>query len=278
MEPSFHQDLAQWYVKKYGELYDYAWICNESTRGPHSLGEIWWTKCLKKSKGSFRPSSAVVQLIQLVFETHKDQSFFLLRNRIHTTAPLTDLDRATVRLMAKRCSHVISTSERTTRNFEHLTFRELASDCMQLPPSPSSAMALIGTRVKTKEQARSALLSLAADVVRTGDLHDCHRALACILVDHDGQLIAAETNLSAHNKTLHAETLLCQRYYEQHQNMFPRGSTMYVSLSPCRMCAEMIQTMSKESDAFFVYFLERDTGPAARNTCLDRNQKLGRLL
>jgi tRNA(Arg) A34 adenosine deaminase TadA len=229
----------------------------------------------KKVRGSCRPNSAVVQLIQLVFETHKDQSFFLLRNRIYTTANLTDLDLATVKLMAKRCSQVQASSERACLDIEGLTFRELEPDRLQLPGAAGAATGLLGKAVKTKEEARAVLLFLEGEVVRTGDLHDCHRALACFLVDQEGRVVAAETNQSAHNKILHAETLLCQRYFEKHQDSFPSGSTMYVSLSPCRMCAEMIQGMTTGGGDFFVYYLAQDPGPSARDTCLDRNHRQG---
>ncbi|MGZ3771208.1 MAG: Bd3614 family nucleic acid deaminase, partial [Bdellovibrio sp.] len=48
------------------------------------------------------PSSAIVKLLQGVFDKFLDQSFFILRNRIYTTAALSEMCRGMVKVVAKR--------------------------------------------------------------------------------------------------------------------------------------------------------------------------------
>ncbi|HEY8272480.1 MAG TPA: hypothetical protein VIG33_16425, partial [Pseudobdellovibrionaceae bacterium] len=53
-------------------------------------------------KNAVAPSSAVVKLLQGLFDLQRDRSFFILRNRIYTTAPLSAMCQGMIKIVAKR--------------------------------------------------------------------------------------------------------------------------------------------------------------------------------
>jgi tRNA(Arg) A34 adenosine deaminase TadA len=68
----------------------------------------------------------------------------------------------------------------------------------------------------------------------------------------------------------HAELRLVHRWWHENRAPFPEGSTLYVTLEPCRMCAGAISQLAPPG--FKVFFRERELGPSARHPYFSSRQ------
>ncbi|MBO9668108.1 MAG: hypothetical protein J7501_15005, partial [Bdellovibrio sp.] len=57
------------------------------------------------------PSSAVVKLLQGIFDQHLDHSFFILRQRIYTTAAVSEMCYGMMKVVAKRMTGEVQACE-----------------------------------------------------------------------------------------------------------------------------------------------------------------------
>jgi tRNA(Arg) A34 adenosine deaminase TadA len=111
-----------------------------------------------------------------------------------------------------------------------------------------------------------------AQQIAKGGRRDGHRArqdrpVGAVLVDPSGRLIAAARNRNGRCRVRHAELSLVQAWGEA-RGALPAGSTLWVTLQPCRMCAAWwVAASGGQSD---VVFAERDPGPMAQGTALER--------
>lgn len=179
--------------------------------------------------------SPVICLLQQIFETKKDHSFFILRKAIVTNYTPAANEKGMVKVVAKRIQQFQAedpneSNERTSLAWVRHMPRPLASlsefhrqsiDLLSLDPW-------------------AALQRLVDLIPRGAVLHDYDRPIAAILVDSTGQVLDFGVNSNHINKTLHAEVNLLQRYYQKHGHQLPSGSRIYVTHKPCKMCAGMI--------------------------------------
>lgn len=229
-------------------------------------GKIFFTVV---SANQLAPVSPVTQLIQYLFDRYIDLSFFILRERIFTTDTLSDLCKSMVRLTAKRATGNIQPVDH--RMDIRGTFDQIAgaSDIW----IKSAHLDRIECQLPQKISLQTApqiLAELIKHIPRGDVLHDYNRAIAAILSDADGNILSYSTNSNSKNKTLHAEVCLLQRYWELHNRSVPKGSVIYTSLRPCRMCADMMVQYCESPQDLKVLFLENDPGSLAQNTSLDR--------
>lgn len=108
--------------------------------------------------------------------------------------------------------------------------------------------------------------------VAAGSRRDGHRArqdrpVGAVLVDGAGEVIAAARNRNGRCRVRHAELSLVQAWGEA-KGPIPAGSTLWVTLQPCRMCAAW--WVAASDGAARVVFAERDPGPMAQGTALER--------
>jgi hypothetical protein len=101
--------------------------------------------------------------------------------------------------------------------------------------------------------------------------------VSAILTGAEGKVVAYSWSQSLENRTNHAELQLVHSLVEQGLQGFHRESTLWVSLRPCAMCSAQILSFSKKESPIRVKFLDDDTGPAARNSCLYPGSELWRL-
>lgn len=228
-------------------------------------------KCLYYSyfpQSAKAPSSAVVKLLQGLFDRYVDHSFFILRNRLYTTAPLTAMCQGMTKIVAKRLQgQVLAMDHGQPLNYEWIVIgndeifapRTLLSSINQLPLTEIQNLKTLPILAWLK--------GIAALNPRGEVLHDYDRDIACLLVDKSGEILAYGVNSNSKNKTLHAEVNMVQRYFRENQRKLPRGVHLYTTRKPCRMCAGMLYDWSEDPASMQIHYLEDDK--SSQHTVLD---------
>lgn len=228
------------------------------------------------------PSSAVVKLLQGLFDQHVDHSFFILRQRIYTTASLTEMCRGMVKVVAKRATEKVVGVDHGL-DMSALKFKEIGS-----PAEPLFATRFLSSEnllpledlrrdftclqvTDMKKRLAAFTESLALRVPRGEVLHDFDRSIAAVLLGPEGELLSYGLNSNSRNKTLHAEVNLVQRYYREHGKKLPSGATLFSTHKPCKMCAGMIYHWSESSQGPQVFYEIEEKGGLSRATVLDRD-------
>ena len=98
-----------------------------------------------------------------------------------------------------------------------------------------------------------------------------NRPVTAVLVHKNQKPLAFAQNHRLTNRTFHSELILAQGYFALTGLPFPRGSQIYSTLKPCRMCAAMIWQMSEFRNEILVIYDEFDQGPMAKETILNAN-------
>lgn len=227
-----------------------------------------------------QPSSALVKLLQGVFDQHKDLSFFLLRKRIYLNYEPGPMDRGFIDLVAKRFSVLDGSAataapaaglsdlgdSRSKMEWIEVGHHDVTFFNSRLPPTP-----FVSDVVKVLDQQRAIahLESLEAQVPRGDVLHDFNRPIAAVLCDENGIILGQALHAGAVNKTRHAEIELIQNIFRSGFQVKPGAEyALYVSWTPCRMCAGTWAEIF--GDQLQVFVKEKDLGPKAQGTELER--------
>lgn len=230
--------------------------------------------------------SAIVDLIQGIYETYPAHARKIVRNRIYATAVPTPMCQAMGKVAAKRITAGVAPfASGVTDLPEAAKFSVtdvLENEAIRIygiprespvsrepsdPPEISDAPKTLATPLSAMNLA----LTLAGSVVRKGELYDQARPVGAVLVDARGNVLGTAINTNARNRTLHAEINLIQNYDSRHGLPLPAGCAIYVSLKPCKMCAAMIgHAAGPGLGALRVLYAEDDPGPQARHTFLDQ--------
>lgn len=239
--------------------------------------QIAWVRFGKKTYFSLHsdkknhPSSALIKLVQGIFDLFEDHSFFILRNRIYTTAEVRELDHQVVKMLAKRISQSIY--ENWLLDCANQEVQEIGESSQDFYHSKFASNIFAQKSFhSSKEETKFYLEHLLGQMQVAEKWHDQNRKVACCLVQKSGELILSSTNGAKVNKSLHAEFSLCQEYWKKFKTSFPEGSRLWVSLKPCRMCAAAIDVMSAGLSDFRVIYLQEDQGPMSKKTILDQRK------
>lgn len=233
-------------------------------------------------KGAEAPSSAVVKLLQGLFDEFIDHSFFILRNRIYFTGTATEMCKGMVKVVGKRMSDQISAIDHGM--ILDIVLKPIAPQQELLVnsayQSPENRQALAEVQNFLHAQAGSddpnsldylrGVVKLATQVPRGEILHDFNRNVAAVLVSSAGEVLGYGLNSNAKNKTLHAEVNLIQKLYQEGQGKIPSGATLYVTHKPCKMCSGMIYQWSADPHSLRVIYAFQERGSLSRQTILDR--------
>jgi tRNA(Arg) A34 adenosine deaminase TadA len=224
--------------------------------------------CTYCPRGFVGPSSAVIKLIQSLFDQRQDQSFFILRNRIFTTAPLSEQCRGMVKIVAKRVrgevlakDHGVELAQQTVVLEGDDSFAKLDLLSLENQRPLQTVLAL------QKDSPLAWVRSLAEMNPRGQTLHDYDRDIASLLVSETGLLLGYGINCNSKNKTLHAEVNMVQRFHRETGHKIPFGARIYTTRKPCKMCAGMIYDASEEPTSLQIYFAEDDK--SSQHTVLD---------
>lgn len=214
------------------------------------------------------PSSAVIKLLQGIFDQFKDLSFFILRNRIYTTARAKFMCHGMVKTVAKRLSSdieardwglILASQLIQVGNDEILTPIQLLSRENQLPLSEILSL---------KQDSFLRWIQKIAALNARGDvLHDFDRDIACLLIGGAGEVLSFGLNSNSKNKTLHAEINMVQRFFRETGRKIPLKTKIYTTRKPCKMCAGMIHDWSEEPSSLEIHYMEVDK--SSQSTVLD---------
>jgi deoxycytidylate deaminase len=225
--------------------------------------------------------SPVICLLQQIFDSKQDHSFFILRKAIVTNYHPREGEWGMVKVVAKRVqqylpAHGLSSQEvckeqgkvfgiEGSLEINSLAwFRQVPGPLVSLSELHQQPHELFGLDPK------SALRHLVQLIPRGSVLHDFDRPIAALLVDSKGQVLEFGVNSNHINKTLHAEVNLLQRYYEKYRCQLPVGSKIYVTHKPCKMCAGMIwQALPENFEKPVVTYFEDVPGSLSAQTILD---------
>ncbi len=231
---------------------------------------VYYTRFPQNAKA---PSSAVIKLLQNIFEIKMDLSFFILRNKIYTTSEFSYQDHGMVKVLAKKVHFGLQAVHLPEANdvLHHFHFVSVAADeeiiCSSrfrselIPRDPSM--------IYGEEQIENELVKLTLSQARGSVLHDYDRPIAAVLVNPQGQPEWWCVNSSSKNKSLHAEVNLIQGVYESQKGKIPQGFSIYVTHKPCKMCAGMIFDACEDSAKIQLRYLNNVTGCRSRWTVLD---------
>lgn len=225
----------------------------------------------RHSPGENAPTSAIVRLIQGIYALDPQNALRIVRNRIFSTTPATEMCHGMVKVAAKRLTDSVSAldSDEVLAGF---------SSAVKIDVS-ESANALSGPLL-FEEDVRKTLAEIVRlenprsenewmNVVRKllspGDEH----SVAALLISHDGKILSSAINSNRLNRTLHAEVNLVQSFYRTHRRKLPPASKIITTLKPCKMCAAMIWTAAENIESMQIIFGQMDEGNHARETVLN---------
>jgi tRNA(Arg) A34 adenosine deaminase TadA len=262
-----------------------------NSTGPHwafvqSKNKIYYAHCDLTMGAPYTP---VTKLLQNFFDTHLDQSFFTLRNRIFCNYQPTELCSGMTKVVAKRISPLLEFANKpfdqmsdffNSQNLNHecLEFIEIQGPLMGPFLRDEQSLNLdeeLQTRLSlpltTLEEALQLLDLLSLKIPRGEVLHDFHRPISAIIVNNKNQILSYGIHSGSQNKTLHAEVNALQKLFKHTQQGIPSGAKMYVSHKPCKMCAAMIWRMAEDLLHFKIYFRDLEQGGFSKTTILDEN-------
>ncbi len=242
-----------------GEDWDFAWLTHQD--------KTYFSRFPRTWEG---PSSAVVKLIQYLFDEYVDQSFFILRNRIFSTRALTPMCEGMVQLAAKRATAPVIAVDHGLVPVAELL--ELGAENQHLVQTRHeiSLPWTAPSKIRDPIEAEFYLRQLIEQIPRGDVLHDFNRPIAALVCGPEGQVLSWAVNNNAKNKTLHAEVVAVQRFYRNFRQKLPLETKIYSSMKPCRMCAGMIYEMSENPVKLQTVYFQDDPGPLAQNTILER--------
>lgn len=210
------------------------------------------------------PTSAVVKLIQGIYETRPEMARQIVRARIYTTMRPTEMCLGMVRVAAKRITGELCAGAEP---------RSPAKLICVAPHGNFPSIPVPACPATPGDHGPEAFLALAGDLSlrahREDTLYLSDRPVAALLVSERGEILGAAANCNARNRTLHAEVNLVQNFYQRTGKRLPAGSTIYTTLKPCKMCAAMIWHSAEDLRTLRVIYAEDDPGPNGRATVLD---------
>lgn len=250
--------------------FDLAWV--------ESQGKIFYSLYPNDQTA---PSSAIVKLLQGLFDEYIDHSFFILRKRLFTTATATEMCQGMIKVVAKRVTENVMAQDHGIAIVEEpICIGDLTALVMptkylnkeNLTLTTEVAEWLSAAQPELREDFMRQVLNMSALVPRGEVLHDYDRDIAAILVDKDGKLLSYGVNSNSKNKTLHAEVNLIQKYFKETGRKLPVGSTLFSTHKPCKMCAGMIFHWAENPDGLQVYYNIEEAGGLSKTTILDEKE------
>jgi tRNA(Arg) A34 adenosine deaminase TadA len=240
-----------------------AWVTHKET-----------TYFVQKPKEQTWPTSSAQKLIQEVFEKFYDHSFFILRNPLFTTEAQDPATQSMVKVVAKRARY-----SQSLEVFFSLATQKVELGCKEVffsesPDQQSAeldlsqfAFADLNLNSLNDHQIVALLKKVIESLPRGKVLHDYHRPIAALLLNEKNQIVSLFKNTNARSKTLHAEVNLIQNWYNKIAAPIPEHYKIFVTLKPCRMCADLIAKCSHPKVP--IYFLENDPGPLAQGSQIE---------
>jgi tRNA(Arg) A34 adenosine deaminase TadA len=206
--------------------------------------------------------SALFALMSGIHQLFGDGALRVLRHRISTTAHPHPLLNSIVRVAAKRIQFGTALPTHCPQVWEFGQDQLIDPASIRRPDSINASISDL--------QAFDLLRNLRATIPLLPERFLSARPVAAIAVAGDSTLLAAAVNTNAFQKFRHAEINLLLQLVQSAGQRLPKGTRIYTSLSPCRMCAEAIAAMCEDGDQTMVHALEQDEGRLGMQTRLHR--------
>lgn len=117
------------------------------------------------------------------------------------------------------------------------------------------------------------MMAIYAQLTGTFALDPIGNAIGALLVSANGHILAWSINTAEINNTCHAETNLIQSFFKDHapyrSRGLPKGSTLFTTLKPCKMCAGLILDSAEDPAQLRVVYNQHDDTTLAGTTVLD---------
>jgi tRNA(Arg) A34 adenosine deaminase TadA len=198
-----------------------------------------------------------LELALAVWERLPGRAHAALRRRIRLTGEPTELDRAVTAVVAHRLAAVVGEDA------------PIEVPCEDLSPwlDRARVRAREARVVPGADRLPADLTGFVRDLVPAGEDRrwaERDRPVVAVLAGPDRRIRWAARNAGGSNRVLHAECALVLGL----DAPLEAGSTVLVSLQPCRMCAALLAARAEGPIA--VRWLEPDPGRLARDTALQR--------
>jgi tRNA(Arg) A34 adenosine deaminase TadA len=207
-------------------------------------------------------ASATYRLVAGVQRAAGWDSLRVLRNRIFTTTAPNELDARLVQVAAKRIDFLADADA-----------LELGGGAVDLSgtvigDSAADRSLELGGKgtVLSPSDAAAAVARLAASVPLEPDRFTSSRPIGALAVDAEGRLLGAAVNTNVVYRLLHAELNLV--FNDLMSGGLPRGSVVYTSLSPCRMCAALLARVAEDGARLRVVATAQDPGRFGRQDAI----------
>ncbi len=208
------------------------------------------------------PMGPVLELVQGIYERWPDEARWLVRQRIFTSGEPTAVEKALVKVAAKKLTGGLQLGEGTGVPPAEGDLGPVARALQARRPGRHTAP----SSFRDPTEAAAWLRRTVAEITRPLPRHARARPVAAVALAPDGRVLAAAVNDHATNRTLHAELNLVCNWWTEHGGPFPSGTTVMVSLQPCRMCAAQLMTVLPADGE--VVFLEHEPGAMGHHTGL----------
>lgn len=206
------------------------------------------------AREEFVGRTPLTELIDRVYGS-QPEARRVLRRPLHLNYEPSPLERTYLKIGAKRVKVLPPDEARLTLS----KLNPLPLPAWTRTPSEAAAINPVGETL-------SELLKL---IPTQGERYLNDRPVAAMIVGPNGARLATSLNSNSRIRTLHAERNLLTSLRANGHRSIPAGSTVLVSLKPCRMCAELLAASAQDIRSIQWIYSEDDPGPLAQNTCLD---------
>ena len=224
------------------------------------------------------PLSPVFRLLRGIYELEPQRAHFIVRNRTFSTAPVSSSCFGAARVAGHRLSGSVRADDHGRGELAALPRIDAGAAAPFARPSaidPALAAVVAAARVRADDDA--GWMALAVRLARAVEHEaeslppDARRdnPIAALLVDPAAGLLAWAANTGSLNVTSHAEVNLVERWLARGRRPLPRGSRLYSTLKPCKMCAGLVWDTAEEPRGLLVFYAEDDPLRYARETVLD---------
>lgn len=208
--------------------------------------------------------SGVLRLAQALWRHDPDVALLRLRERVHLSAAASPLDRAATQLVARRLRDQAGPPPDDALWLD-AAVDEARAELLEAPLVPADlADRLSGAPLDVWTATLRERVAVEAEALE-GPRWARHRPIVALLRDADGALIGVGVNRSGRDRSRHAELDLLRARWLRGLDPLPDGSTLLVSLQPCRMCAAAICALGPRA---VVVWDEPDPGRLATCTAL----------
>jgi hypothetical protein len=212
-------------------------------------GVLYWAE---HHRLTYEPRSVVSALVEGIWLKAPSSAHFILRSRIYTDTPLSELCRGTIVVCAKRSTFLGQVPE---------------------PVAKRMSTHFKAVQVWPENMVHAQSLSLLPPPFQGTVRAEQNRSIEAWLISADGRLLAAGHNSAGRNRVRHAEMNLLAQWWLREGRPLPRGSRLLVTREPCAMCAGAVWECLESKTDFCVEYLEREEGSSAARSVL-RNQPI----